>query len=163
MGVWIRNDLKPSDHCTKTAFTASKVWGSMARSVLYRDIKIWPKLYMTYVRPYLEYASPAWSPWLERDCQALEKVQDRSLRKISSLNHLSYNEKLCELNMTTLKERRDRADLCQLWKILHGYDDIPEETWFIRAHEVNQRATRHTASPYNLQEQRSNIDSQHNF
>ena len=78
VGVWISETLKPEEQCKKAAWTANKVLELMCRSVLYRDKKIWPKLYMTYVRPYLEYAVPAWSPWLEKDIAIIEKVQERA-------------------------------------------------------------------------------------
>ena len=163
VGVWISNSLKPGDQCNKAAWTANKVLGLMSRSVLYRDRKIWPKLYMTYVRPYLEYAVPAWSPWLEKDSAVLEKVQERALKQITSLGHLSYAEKLKTLGMMSLKQRRVKADMCQVWKILHRHDDVDEMTWFKRANAVSLRNTRQNSSPFNLAEPHANRDIRRQF
>ena len=33
------------------------------------------KLYITFIRPHLEYACTVWSPYLQKDIQALENVQ----------------------------------------------------------------------------------------
>ncbi len=48
------------------------------------------------MRPHLEFASPAWSPWLEADKEVLEKVQKRAVNMISGLKAKTYEEKLRE-------------------------------------------------------------------
>jgi hypothetical protein len=49
------------------------------------------------VRPQLEFASPAWSPWLGADKEVLEKVQKRAVNMISGLKAKTYEEKLRKL------------------------------------------------------------------
>ena len=122
-----------------------------------------PRMKKKSILKYLEYASPAWSPWHEKYIKELEKVQERALRQIPSLNHLTYEQKLEQLNMTTLKARRIRADLCQVWKILHNYDDVPETRWFSRSQVTAERTTRNSSSPYNLNEPRTRTDIRRNF
>jgi hypothetical protein len=41
----------------------------------FRDRHVFVCLYVQYVRPHLEFAVPAWFPWLKGDKEALEKVQ----------------------------------------------------------------------------------------
>ena len=38
-----------------------------------------------YVCPLLEYAVTVWSPWMEQDCELLEKVQRRAIRMMSDV------------------------------------------------------------------------------
>jgi hypothetical protein len=59
IGVLVTDDLKPGAQCAKAAKTASTVLGQISRSFRYRDKKIFRALYMRYVRPHLEFASPA--------------------------------------------------------------------------------------------------------
>jgi hypothetical protein len=40
------------------------------------------------------------------------------------LKYLSYKERLAELGLTTLEERRQRGDLIQTFKILRGFKKI---------------------------------------
>ena len=54
-------------------------------------------LYKTFVRPKLEYAAMAGSPWLEKDVEALEKVQKRMVRMLSDVRGETYEEKLKEI------------------------------------------------------------------
>jgi hypothetical protein len=68
---------------------------------------------MQYVRPHLEFASPAWSPWSEADKTVLEKIQRRAVFMVSGLKGKTYEDKLVELGLPTLEERRHQTDMLQ--------------------------------------------------
>ena len=38
-------------------------------------------------------------------------------------------EKLREVGLTSLEERRKRGDMIQVWKILHGHDHVDKNKW----------------------------------
>ena len=82
----------------------------------YRHVFI--RLYVQYVRPHIEFAVPAWSPWLEADKEVLEKVQRRAVQMVSGLKAHTYEDRLKELGLTTLEERRHQADMAQTYKIV---------------------------------------------
>jgi hypothetical protein len=42
----------------------------------------------------------------------------------------TYEEKLKELDITTLEERRHQADMLQTFKIVRGFDKVNSETGF---------------------------------
>ncbi len=71
----------------------------------------------------LEFAVPAWSPWLEADKEVLEKVQRRAVQMVSGLKAHTYEDRLKELGLTTLEEKRHQADMAQTYKI------VKEKTW----------------------------------
>jgi len=50
------------------------------------------KLYLTTVRPHLEYASSVWDPYLEKDIEAIERVQKFGLKVCPKNWHCSYAE-----------------------------------------------------------------------
>ena len=49
---------------------------------------------------------------------------------IVGLQGLTYEEKLRELNLCTLVERRKKFDMVQVFKILRGIDNVDFSTWF---------------------------------
>ena len=118
VGVWIRDDLKPSTQCLKSCKKANSVLGQMSRGVTYRDRVTWINLYKQYVRPHLEYCAQAWSPWTALDIDRIESVQERALRMVPGLANLTYKEKLKELNLQSLEERRIRGDVIQSLRII---------------------------------------------
>ena len=127
LGIIITPDFKFSAQAAHAAAKASKILGMLKRTFLSRDVELWATLYRTYVRPHLEFAVPAWSPFLRRDIEVLEKVQRRVTRLPKTLRKASYEERLDRMGLTTLEKRRERGDLIELFKISRGADDI---TWF---------------------------------
>jgi ribonuclease P/MRP protein subunit RPP40 len=162
VGVTISRTCKPSSQCAKAAKTAQAVLGQLARAFHYRDRHIFIRLYIQYVRPHLEYAAVAWSPWLEADKECLEKVQRRAVAMVTGLTGRTYEERLEELGLVTLTERRHQLDMLQVYKILHGIDNVETNTWFEKV-TSNGRATRAADDPLNLRIPAPRLDIRRNF
>ena len=145
IGVIVSDSLKPFNQCAKAAKKANSVLGQMSRSFLYRDKDVWVRLYMTYVRPHLEFSVQSWSPWYEKDIALLEQMQRRAINMVTGLSSRTYEGKLNELGLTSLEERRKRGDLIQMWKYVH------EGSTLIRlASNQHTRLSRQTAKPLNI-------------
>ena len=155
------NKLKPGPQCLKAAKTAQQVLGQILRAFHARDKKIYLQLYKTYVRPHLEFACPAWSPWTAADRDTLEKVQQRAVRQVSGLQGLTYEEKLKELGICTLEERRHRADMAMVHRILSEEDTMAAELFEMAA--AGGRRTRVAADPLNVVVKHGRLDIRKNF
>ena len=164
IGVIMSKNLKAHAQCTKAARTAQTVLGQLTRAFHFRDRHIFVRLYSQYVRPHLEFASPAWSPWLEADKDALEKVQMHAVRMVSGLAGQTYEERLAELGLTTLEERRHQQDMLQVFKIMTGRDRVNRATWFALASDnaVNV-VTRAAADPTALKIPVCRLEVRRNF
>ena len=143
LGVIIHQSLKPSRQCAEAAKKANQVLGQMSRSFTYRD-KTWVRLYTTYVRPHLEYAVQAWNPWFQADIDCLENVQRRAIRMVSGLHGKTYEDKLREVGLTTLKERRIRGDMLLTWRARSGNLHLDPDQWFTPSDDHYQIRTRHS-------------------
>ena len=163
IGVLITDNLKPTAQCNSAASKGRIVLGQIARSFHFRDRYVFLKLYKTYVRPHLEFSVPAWSPFLSQDIQVLEKVQMKAVNMISGLQGTTYLEKLNELKLLTLENRRKKYDLVETYKIMHGLSDVDYKTWFATASENASRTTRLTADPLNISKPISNTSVRQNF
>ena len=82
----------------------------MSKSFTYRDKYNWIRLYKVYVRPNLEYAVQVWSLRNQKDIDLLEDVQKRVVRMTAGLKPGTYQDKLKELGLPSLEERRIRGD-----------------------------------------------------
>ena len=162
IGVTISDNMKPSAQCARAARTAQTVLGQITRAFHYRDRHIFIRLYKQYVRPHLEFSTQAWSPWTEADKTCLEKVQQRAVRQVTGLQSIEYVDRLKELGLTCLEERRHQADMVMVHKILQGRGGLDHRTWFERA-ETAARATRSTADPLNLRVTHGRLEMRTNF
>ncbi len=71
IGVTVCSNLKPGAQCRKAARTAAAELGQVSRTFHYRDRFMFVNLYKQYVRPHLEFAIQAWSPWTQQDKEEL--------------------------------------------------------------------------------------------
>ena len=76
LGVVINSNLTWSDHISKLCSKAKQQLGLLYRQ-FYKDsdTSTLRALYITQVRPHLEYATPVWDPHLSKDIEAIESVQ----------------------------------------------------------------------------------------
>ena len=93
---------------------------------------------------------------------ALEKVQKKAVGMVSGLAAKTYEDKLKELGLQSLKERRHQADMHMMNKIMHGTGGLKSETWFEMA-SGNARATRASADLLNVKEKHGRLELRSNF
>ena len=59
----------------------------------------------------MESCIQAWSPYMVKDIEVLEKVQHRATRMVPGLKRLPYEDRLRRLDIYSLTARRIRGDL----------------------------------------------------
>ncbi len=101
---------------------------------------------------------------MEGEKAVLEKIQRRAVSNsmASGLKDESYEEKLLELNLPTLEERRHHADMVQTFKIVKGIDRVEHGTWFQLGAEGG-RATRSADCPHNLRQMAARLEGRRKF
>ena len=163
IGVTVSDNLKPSEHCKIIAQTARGVLGQLLRSFLSRDKVIFKNLYTTYVRPHLEFTSQAWNPWHSKDIELLEDIQRKFVRNVTGLTGTTYEEKLVELGLLSLKDRRTYLDLVETYKIVYSISCRDPTIYFEFTGRQRSRITRFTEYPRNIVVKRCNLDTRRNF
>ena len=80
-------------------------------------------LYLSLVRPILEYAVPVWCPYLVKDIRALESIQRRASRLALNQHkgEMPYVDRCKLLKWPSLSDRRNYLFLIECYKFVFGY------------------------------------------
>ena len=115
---------------SRKLFMCNKMLGIMKRTFSYMDKEVLVTLYKTIIRPILEYGNVIWHPMFKRQSIALEKVQRRATRLVPELKDLEYSDRLRQLDLYSLKYRRYRGDMIQVYKFINKLDDVDPTNFF---------------------------------
>ena len=143
LGVIISNDLKASCNVINQVKKANKMVGMIRRTFSFLDKNSFLLLYKTYVRPHIEYCQQACYPYLAKDIEAIEKVQRRATKLVKSIADLSYEERLNHLKLYSLEDRRNRADMIAVHKIVHNLTDVDAQKLFTFADTKTKKTRGH--------------------
>ena len=124
LGVLVSDDLKVRAQVVSASSTANRTLGRLKKAFRSRSFNLWRMLYITYIRPQLEFAVQAWSPHLKADIAIIEQVQHCATKSISAIKHVVYETRLKRLRLTTLEDRRVREDIIEKFKITNKIDEI---------------------------------------
>ena len=127
LGVLLTSDLSWSSHVGNICTKARRVLGLLYRRFYGQTSQSSLKqLYLSLVRPHMEYACQVWDPHLVKDKKAIESVQRFALKVVTAQWDSSYDELLELANLNPLEERRTELRLGLLFKILHNLCFFPE-------------------------------------
>ena len=102
-----------NNYCIQTFFgffyiykvpKGNQVLGMIRRNITYKENSLIATLYKAIVRPHLEYCIQchAWSPYIRKHIDMLNKVQRRAAKLIPGLRDLRYEERLKECALMIL-------------------------------------------------------------
>ena len=131
LGITISYNLCWSEHISDIVARAKRVIG-----LIYRKFYRWcntstlKKLYLTLVRPILEYCCHVWDPFLHKDIELLESVQKFAFRVCTKRWREPHNHLRNLLKLPLLKDRRKKLKLTVVYKCLNGLMVMPSNIFF---------------------------------
>lgn len=125
LGLTLSDDLKWSVYINDIVNIACKKLGLLKKLKFTLGRDKLSKLYITFVRPILEYASVVWDGCSSAEIEKLEKVQLHAARIVTGLPILASRESLYfETGWESLARRREIAKLTIMYKI--HYNLVPQ-------------------------------------
>ena len=105
LGVIIDSKLKFSSHIVNQGNKANRLMGLTRRSYNFLDIVSFKYLFISLVRPHLEYCVVIWYPLLKKDEDLIENVFRRASKMLLRLSNLTYEETLLKIEIPSMKYR----------------------------------------------------------
>ena len=134
LGVNIQDNMQRESHIDSITKKASKTLGFIRRNLKIGNKKTKETAYKALVRPLLEYAAPVWDPYTANEIEALEKIQRRAARWVTSRHRQTpcVDSILEQLDcpppppphLSPLQLRRKKARLEMFYKFHHGLISI---------------------------------------
>ena len=123
LGVTISKDLSWDNHISITVNKANHLLGLIKGSVGTTNVNVFATLYLSLVRPILEYPVLVWCPYLVKDIRALESTQRRASRLALNQHNggMHYVDRCKLLKWPSLSDRRNYLSLIECYKFVFGY------------------------------------------
>ena len=100
----VSSDLKWANQVEKATKAAKAIIAQIRNSFSYFDSELLRLLYVSLVRPYLEFAVPVWNPYLKKDTEKLENVQHKATKLVAKLRNEGYEDRLKISRLPLLKQ-----------------------------------------------------------
>ena len=130
LGIIVSDDLKASEHCQTAAKKATRALRLLRMAFCNITSRNFNLLYVTYVRPHLDYCLQAVGPHMLQDLRRLEGVQRRATKLARDIRDLPYQERLSRLGLLSVRDRMLRGDLIEVYKIITGKLNIDPYQFF---------------------------------
>ena len=143
LGVTIDAKLKFHSHISNIVNKASGLSRNLLRSTTCRSPDFMVSLFISHIRPILDYCSPLWNVGYIGDMVLLERVQRSWTKHIQGMEHTNYSSRLRSLKLFSIKGRLLRADILYCWKTFHGLTRVEPG-------EIFAMAPLHTARGHNM-------------
>ena len=131
LGVRVSTDLTFSTQIDMVVESGSRMAGWALRTFRRRGRGLMLTILRSLVQPRLDYCSQLWSPRDQSSINRLESVQRQFISQIrdDSLAGMNYWERLSHLRVYSQERRRERYQICFLWKLTQGLISGYELKW----------------------------------
>ncbi len=149
LGLTIQSNGKWSSHIKETIAKAQRKV-DILRSLMYKlDRPTLEKMYISFIRPILEYGNIIWANCQEHEKKEIEDVQLDAARVVTgAVRGTSHEVIYKDCGWETLEKRRERQQMCMLYKIVNG--QVPETLSQILPMQIQDRLNYNLRQGHNL-------------
>ena len=121
LGLTLSSNGKWREHINNISVSASKILGMMRSLKFKLQRSSLNQIYISFLRPVLEYVSVVWDNCTVREKESLEKIQNEAARIVTGVTRsISLENLYIEIGWLTLSDRRKYQKLVLTYKIFNG-------------------------------------------
>ena len=151
LGINFEHNLSWSKHVETIVESVSKALNVLHGLMYKLDRKTLETVYLTFIRPKLEYASPIWSDITQQDNIRLEKCQLKAARIVTGAKNRTNHDRLYdEVSWEKLDVRRKHTNLKHMHKIMKTHE--PQYLYELLPNTVNAHVGYNLRNKDNIRE-----------
>lgn len=143
LGVKVDSVMRFHGHIDLVCGRVGSMISNLLRSTVCRSVEFMVSLWVSHVRPLMEYGSCIWNVGYLRDARRLESLQRRWTREVLGMAGMEYVDRLKSLGLYSVYGRLLRIDLIKVWKCFHPVVDLGLVGMFELARNVGTRGHRY--------------------
>ena len=121
LGVTLSSNGQWKTHIENILLSASKVIGIMRKLKFVLNRRCLNQIYISYVRPLLEYSSIVWAGCTDQQSVSLERIQNEAARVVTGLTRsVSLNNLYKECGWASLQHRREMQKCYFMYKVYNS-------------------------------------------
>ena len=158
LGITFSHNAKWHDHIENICASACKILGMMRKVKFLLSRKTLNQIYISFLRPSLEYASVVWDGCAQYEKDRLERIQHEAARIVTGLTRsVSIHKLYTEIGWLSLSERRCYQKLIIAYKTNNGL--VPDYISSIFPHSVgfNIQYNLRNSSDYTIRSMRTQL------
>ena len=132
LGVIVDVRLRFHSHADVVIGKTGGMLSNLLQSTVCRDPEFMVTLWVSHIRPIIEFDSCVWNVGYLRDLRRLESLQRRWTREITGMSETNYVARLKQVGMYSIKGRLLRIDLIKMWKAFNAEVDVGLSDMFER-------------------------------
>ena len=124
LGVVVDSSLKFHQHIDSIVGKAAGLANQLLRATVCREPGFMVSLFVSHIRPLLDYCATVWNLGFICDTKKLERIQRRWTKQVEGMQDTCYEARLQQLCLYSIRGRLLRADLIKVWKVFHARTDV---------------------------------------
>ena len=120
LGVIMNDKGTFTNHIKQVCAKVTQKSSWVLRTFQSRDLHFMKFMWKTLIQGHIDYCSQLYLPTQSGDIQQIENLQKCFTKKIPSIRHLNYWDRLRVLKMNSQQRRLERYRIIYTWKILEG-------------------------------------------
>ena len=124
LGVIVDSKLRFHEHVRVMVGKCGGLMSELLRSTVCRGKEFMVALFISHIRPIIDYCSCVWNVGYVGDVRLVESLQRRWTREVLGFERVQYCDRLKSLGLFSVFGRLLRMDLIKIWKGFHPEVDV---------------------------------------
>ena len=124
LGVMVDYRLRFHDHVAGVVRKSRGLVNQLLRGTICRKPKFMITLFISHIRPLMDFSARVWNVGYLGDLKSLERVQKGWVRQTEGMQEQQYENCLKQLGVYSVYGRLLRGDLIKIWQAFHTQADV---------------------------------------